>query len=99
MVETSGLTRSKGSVSQAGNMRTPSGLKTSRSWASCSAAVPVGVTTSTGRQVLSRTIPARVKAWAGLDTARVAPDAPITRARAGSLRRRAGSERRLTWSG
>ena len=103
MVETSGLTRSKGSVSQAGKTSTrpepPPGVKASRSWASCSAAAPVGVTTSTGRRVPSRSRPARTKAWAGVATARVALDAPTTRVMAGSLRSRAGSERRLTGSG
>ena len=89
MVETSGLTRSKGRVSQAGKTSTgahfspgpvpPRPTKASRSWASWSAAAPVGVTTSTGRRAPSRTRPASTKAWAGVATARVAPrraDAP-----------------------
>ena len=103
MVDTSGLTRSKGSVSHAGKTSTlpdpPPGVNPTRSWASCSADAPVGVTTSTGRRAPSRTRPARTKAWAGVATARVALDAPMTRVMAGSLRRRAGSERRLTRSG
>ena len=103
MVDTSGLTRSKGSVSHAGKTSTlpdpPPGVNPTRSWASCSADAPVGVTTSTGRRAPNRTSPARTKAWAGVATARVALDAPMTRVMAGSLRSRAGSERRLTRSG
>src|SRR5664280_2717999 len=85
MVDTSGLTRSKGRVSHAGNTSTRPGPasvgsdppeNTRRSWASWSAA-----------------------AWAGVATARVALDAPTTRVMAGSLRSRVGSERRLTCSG
>ena len=128
IVETSGLTRSKGRVSQAGNTSTADGLpsvpappvpapsvpalpvpvpssdpgppmKASRSWASCSAAAPVGVTMSTGRRLPSRTIPANTKAWAGVATASVAVGAPTTRVMAGSSRSKGGSERRLTRSG
>src|SRR5664280_3015348 len=108
MVDTSGLTRSKGRVSHAGNTSTRPGPasvgsdppeNTRRSWASWSAAAPVGVTTSTGRRVPRRMRPASTKAWAGVATARVALDAPTTRVMAGSLRSRVGSERRLTCSG
>ncbi len=59
----------------------------------------MGVTTSTGRRVPSRTSPASTKAWAGVATARVAVGAPMTRVMAGSLRSSGGSERRLTRSG
>ena len=103
IVDTSGLTRSKGRVSQAGKTSTfpdpPPGVKAPRSWANCSADVPVGVITRTGRRDPRRTRPARTKAWAWVATARVALDAPTTRVMAGSLRSRAGSERRLTRSG
>ena len=89
MVDTSGLTRSKGSVSHAGRTSPPPGpppgVNPTRSWASCSADAPVGVTTSTGRRAPNRTSPARTKAWAGVATARVALDAPMTRVMAGSF--------------
>jgi len=55
--------------------------------------------TSTGRRVLSRITPARVKAWAGVDTAMVALDAPITRAMAGSFAKEGRERAPLTWSG
>ena len=111
MVATSGLTRSKGKVSHAGNTSTsigpslvdgslpPPSVKASRSWASWSAATPVEVTTNTGRRLPSRMSPANTNAWAGVATARVALGAPMTRGMAGSLRNKGGSERRLTCSG
>ena len=43
--------------------------------------------------------PASTKAWAGPDTARVAPWTPTTSVMAGSWRSSGGSERRLTGSG
>ncbi len=52
MVSTDGLTRSNGSVSQAGkNATSPAGRNCSRSSASWPAIVPVGVTTTSGRRL------------------------------------------------
>ena len=70
MVATSGLTRSKGSVSHAGKSATvPVPRKVLRSCASRSASRTVGVTTNIGRRSLNRATPAITKAVAASGTA------------------------------
>ncbi len=57
---------------EAAPCRIVSNTEGSRSWANWSAAaVPVGVTTRTGRRVPRRRSPASTNAWAGVVTARV----------------------------
>ena len=89
MVSTLGLTRSNGSVSQAGKRSTSSApRKARRSWARRSASVLVGTATTSGWRPLSPARPAMVKARAGSGTASTADDAPASPARAGWRRRR-----------
>ncbi len=99
IVPTSGLMRSNGRVSHAGKTSTGSARNVPRSRARCSAAVPVGTTTRTGRRLPSRSMAASATAWAWVPTDRVTGPPPIRRTMAGSARRSAGRSRRLTVSG
>ncbi len=82
MVDTSGLTRSKGKVSHAGNSATASSpRKAPTSWLRRSALPTVGVTTSRGRRSPSRHIPATTRATAASGTA----SAPLRDAMASTM--------------
>ena len=97
MVATSGLTRSKGRVSQAGKSSTvPGPRKVVRSWAVRSASRTVAVTTSIGRRSLNRATPARTKAVAASGTASAVDPTDRASIMAGSWRSREGRDRRLT---
>ena len=97
MVSTLGLTRSNGSVSQAGNRSTSSSdMKARRSWATRSASLPVGVATTMGPRLLRWARPAITKARAGSGTASTALVAPARSAIVSSFRRSGGSEPKLT---
>ena len=97
MVSTAGLTRSNGSVSQAGNTSTPSSpQKTRRSWARRSASVLVGVATTIGWRLDSSASPATKMARAASGTVSVVVVAPRTSASTGSSRSSGGNERRVT---
>ncbi len=100
MVATSGLTRSNGSVSQAGKSATVrGGRKACRSWVSRSASATVAVTTRSGRRSPSTRSPARTYAVAASGTASVADPAAMASTMAGSRRRSGARDLRLTRSG
>src|SRR5262245_63585148 len=92
IVSSDGETRSKGSVSQAGNSSTAaSGPKyRARSWATRSASAAVGTATRTGRRVVTRVSAARYSARAGSGTATIGARSMTART-AGSSARSAGS--------
>ena len=97
MVSTLGLTRSKGSVSQAGKTSTSSSpRKARRSWARRSASGLVGTATTSGWRPVRSASPAIAKARAGSATASTADDAARpARPGAGWWRRRGGR----SWQG
>ncbi len=113
IVSVSGLTRSKGSVSQAGRTRTgpERAPTTSRSAASAGASRqarsspnrwaswPVAVTTSIGARSVNAAIAATTTACAASGTATVESAAPISTAMAGSARSSRGMAARLPPAG
>ena len=97
IVSTDGLTRSNGSVSQAGNKATsPAGRNCSRSSASWAAIVPVGVATTSGRRLDSVARAAIEIGRATSTTASRASGSPRARVSAGSSRSSGGSAARRT---